>query len=82
MNKCFSFFRNGTKYSGRDGIRQITKTLFLLWSLVKENAQINRITRHREEHGLKKNCNHLEVVDGNETVKTLLCNKQLTLLSH
>ena len=39
------------KYSGRDGIRQIAKTLFSLWSVVKENAQIHRITRHREERG-------------------------------
>ena len=48
-------------------MRQIAKTLFSLWSLVTENAQINRITRHIcQEHGLIKNCNHLEVVDGIE----------------
>ena len=52
------------KYNGRDSIRQIAKTLFLSWSLVKENAQINRITRCREECGLNKNCNYLEVADG------------------
>ena len=55
------------KYSGRDVIRQIAKTLFSLWSLVKEDAQVYRITRHREEHGLNKNCNYLEAVDGNKT---------------
>ena len=54
------------KCSGRDGIRQISKTLFSLWSLIKENAQINRITRHREECGLNKNCNYQEVADGNK----------------
>ena len=55
------------KYSGRDGVRQIAKTLFSLWSLVKEKAQINRITRHREERSLNKDCNYLEVVDRNKT---------------
>ena len=55
------------KYSGKGDIRQMAKTLFSFWSLVKENAQINRITRHREEHGFNKNCNYLEVVDGNKT---------------
>ena len=28
------------RYSGRDGIRQIAKTLFSLWPLVEENSQI------------------------------------------
>ena len=47
------------KYSGRDGIRQIAKTLFSLWSLVKENVRINRITKHREGRGLNKNCKYI-----------------------
>ena len=57
------------KYSCRDGMIQIAKTIFSLWSLVKESEEINRITRHREEHGLNKNCNYmyLEAVDGNKT---------------
>ena len=55
------------KYSGRDGIRQIAKTLFSLWSLVKGNTQMNKITRCREERSFNKNCNYLEVVDGNKT---------------
>ena len=65
------------KYSGRDDIRPIAEILFSLWSLVMENLQINRITRHREERGLKwlnKDsfyCNHLEAVVGNETKKKL-----------
>ena len=45
------------KYCGRDGMRQIARTLFSLWSLVKENAQINRITGHRDERGLNKTTN-------------------------
>ena len=34
---------------------------------MKENTQINRITRHREEYGFNTNCNYLKVVDGNKT---------------
>ena len=55
------------KYCSREGVRQIAKILFSLWSLVKEKTQISRVARHREECGVNKNCSYLEVVDGNKT---------------
>ena len=45
------------KYSGRDGISQIAKTLFSLWSLVKENAQIIILSLfYMPEYFLKSIC--------------------------
>ena len=52
---------------------KILKTIHLKYSgRAKENAQINRISRHRARGGRPhKNCNYLEVADGNKNKETV-----------